>query len=129
MIDESVSMLASIILKSINLTTSLLKNLSNIGILYLRMMRKTWRPLIINVSTQEAYWRKVLKLISWNLSRRNCMDIMEPFMLIIFWHLLHPFNDILLVLLIPMNLDLRSSYHVQMNNIIRLVINYVISLK
>ena len=52
---ESFSTLSSMILKVINLTHSLIKNLAIVGILDLRLTHETLRPLLISASAHQAY--------------------------------------------------------------------------
>ena len=117
------------ILKVINLTHSLIKNLAIVGILDLRLTHEPLRPLLISASAHQAYCIYFLKLTNRNLATGNCLTIALPFMLTIFRHLLRLFKDILVVLFIPINLFLRSSSCAKMNHMLRLVIHYVILLK
>ena len=122
-------MLVYIILKVIYITSSILKNLSIIGIFYLRLPCEPFRPLLINVFTQQAYWQNVFKLKIYNLATQTYLAFTYPFVLIILMRLLLPLKDILVVFFLPIKLYLRRSYHDQLNPLIKLIIQYILSLK
>ena len=122
MIYYSVSILGSVILKTSSFISSLLKNLSRFRILLFRLMWQTWRPQLINLSTQQAYFWNVLKLPSWNFATSNYLAITAPFMLIIWRRMLRPFKDILVVIFILIHLYLRFTSCDHINPLLRPVI-------